>query len=101
MAALRSTLWRLRHGRGKGAIVSTSYGPELGSETSVDLHVIHAIAEKPAHGRTGVPGGIEPEVLRARLVEVQAGGQRTAATAAGERGIRRGRPAAGSGWRRA
>jgi DNA-binding SARP family transcriptional activator len=44
-ANLRSALWRLRHGHGKGPVNATSYGLELAPDTIVDIQAVHALTE--------------------------------------------------------
>jgi DNA-binding SARP family transcriptional activator len=58
-ANLRSTLWRLRHGRGEGPIRSTSYGLALGSETVVDIHAVHAMTADLDRGSGGGPDRLD------------------------------------------
>jgi DNA-binding SARP family transcriptional activator len=62
-ANLRSTLWRLRHGRGEGPISATSYGLALGPETTVDIHAVRAMTADLTHGPGGGPDRLDPAKL--------------------------------------
>jgi|1185.fasta_scaffold36307_2 DNA-binding SARP family transcriptional activator len=65
-ANLRSTLWRLRHDRGSGPIRCTPNGLDLGPETVVDIHAVHARAAGLSRAFDEEPsaGELEPGVLR-------------------------------------